>query len=193
MSAVLQGPRVRASTCRLAVVPLRAVDPRVDPEPSADERVTLNGFLDYYRATILTKIDGLTDEQARTRFVGSDTTLLGLVRHLTEVERNWFRRRLRGEDAPPLYYSEADPDGDFHPGLDWTIAEAVATYEQECAVSRVIVADTATLDEVTVVPIRGYDAPVSLRWILVHMIEETARHAGHADILRELIDGSTGD
>jgi uncharacterized damage-inducible protein DinB len=190
---VLQGTRVRASTCGLTVVPLRSVDPRIDPEPSADERVTLNGFLDYYRATILTKIDGLTDEQARTRFVGSDTTLLGLVRHLAEVERNWFRRRLRGEDAPPLYYSEADPDGDFHPGLDWTIAEAVTTYEQECAVSRVIVADTATLDEVTVVPIRGYDAPVSLRWILVHMIEETARHAGHADILRELIDGSTGD
>jgi uncharacterized damage-inducible protein DinB len=193
MDAVLQGPRFRASTGGPARVALPVLDPRIDPEPSADERVTLNGFLDYYRATILTKIDGLTDEQARTRFVDSDTTLLGLVRHLTEVERNWFRRRLRGEDAPPRYYSEADPDGDFHPGLDWTIAEAVATYEQECAVSRVIVADTATLDELTVVPIRGYDAPVSLRWILVHMIEETARHAGHADILRELIDGSTGD
>jgi uncharacterized damage-inducible protein DinB len=172
---------------------LPLVDPRIDPEPSADERVTLNGFLDYQRGTMITKIDGLTDEQARTRFVGSDTTLLGLVRHLTEVERNWFRRRLRGEDAPPLYYSDADPDGDFHPGADWTIAEAVASYERECEVSRVIVADTASLDEVTVVPIRGYDAPVSLRWILVHMIEETARHAGHADILRELIDGSTGD
>ena len=129
------------------------MDPRIDPEPSADERVTLNGFLDYYRGTMLTKIDGLTDEQARTRFVGSDTTLLGLVRHLTEVERNWFRRRLRGEDAPPLYYSDADPDGDFHPGLDWTIAEAVAAYERECEVSRVIVADTASLDELTVVPI----------------------------------------
>jgi uncharacterized damage-inducible protein DinB len=169
------------------------VEPRTEPEPSADERVTLVGFLDYYRATILTKIDGLTDEQARTRFVGSDTSLLGLVRHLSEVERSWFRRRLRGEDAPPMYYSDQDPDGDFHPGLDWTIAEAVATYERECDVARVIVADTASLDELTVGPIDGYGAPVSLRWILVHMIEETARHAGHADILRELIDGATGD
>jgi len=169
------------------------MQPRTDPEPSADERVTLTGFLDWYRATIILKIDGLTDEQARTRFVGSDTSLLGLVRHLTEVERNWFRRRLRGEDAPPLYYSKADPDGDFHPGLDWTVADAVTAYERECDVSRVIVADTASLDELTVVPIHDYNAPVSLRWILVHMIEETARHAGHADILRELIDGATGD
>jgi uncharacterized damage-inducible protein DinB len=169
------------------------MQPRIDPEPSADERVTLTGFLDWYRATILQKIDGLTDEQARTRYVPSDTSLLGLVRHLTEVERNWFRRRLRDEDAPPLYYTAEDPDGDFHPGLDSTVAEAVAAYERECDVSRVIVADTASLDELTVVPISGYAAPVSLRWILVHMIEETARHAGHADILRELIDGATGD
>ena len=169
------------------------MEPRTEPEPNADERVTLAGFLDYYRATILTKIDGLTDEQARTRFVGSDTTLLGIVRHLSEVERSWFRRRLRGEDAPPMYYSDQDPDGDFHPGLDWTIAEAVATYERECDVSRVIVADTASLDELAVRPVEGYGSGVSLRWILVHMIEETARHAGHADILRELIDGATGD
>jgi uncharacterized damage-inducible protein DinB len=172
---------------------LPIVQPRTEPEPSAGERVTLNGFLDYYRATIVQKIEGLSDEQARTRFVGSDTNLLGIVRHLAEVERSWFRRRLRGEDAPPLYYSKADPDGDFHPGLDWTVAEAVASYERECDVSRVIVADTANLDELTVTEVDGYGAPVSLRWILVHMIEETARHAGHADILRELIDGETGD
>ena len=155
--------------------------------------MTLTGFLDWYRLTMVMKISGLTDEQARTRFVGSDTNLLGLVRHLTEVERAWFRRRLRGENAPPLYYDDADPDGDFHPGLDWTVAEAVAAYERECEVSRVIVADTASLDELTVVAVNDYGAPVSLRWILVHMIEETARHAGHADILRELIDGATGD
>src|SRR4051812_19123513 len=166
---------------------------RAEPEPSADERITLTEFLDYYRSTMVVKLDGLTDEQARVRLVGTDTNLLGLVRHLTEVERNWFRRRLRGEDAPPQYYSEADPDGDFHPGADWTIAEAVAAYHRECDISRTITADTASLDELTVVPISGYDAPVSLRWILVHMIEETARHAGHADIIRELNDGVTGD
>ena len=182
-----------ASTRPRTRVPLALVDPRIAPEPSADERVTLTGFLDWYRLTIVTKVEGLTDEQARTRFVGSDTSLLGLVRHLSEVERSWFRRRLRGEDAPPLYYSDADPDGDFHPGTDWTVAEAVATYGRECAVSRGSVADTASLDELTVVDIGDYGVRVSLRWILVHMIEETARHAGHADILRELIDGSTGD
>ena len=167
--------------------------PRAEPEPSAGERVTLTEFLDYYRATMVLKLDGLTDDQARVRLVGSDTNLLGLIRHLAEVERNWFRRRLRGEDAPPLYYSDADPDGDFHPGPEVTIAAAVAAYDHECEIARAITNDTASLDELTVVPISGYDAPVSLRWILVHMIEETARHAGHADIIRELIDGVTGD
>ena len=169
------------------------MQPRIDPEPSADERVTLTGFLDWYRATMILKIDGVTDEQARTRYVPSDTSLIGLVRHLSEVERGWFQRRLRGDEAPPLYYSADDPDGDFHPGLDWTIALAVASYERECEVSRVITADTASLDELTVETVRGYGVPVSLRWILTHMIEETARHAGQADILRELIDGVTGD
>ena len=85
--AVLRAPGSRASTRRRSRVPLPFVDPRIDPEPSADERVTLTGFLDWYRLTMVTKIDGLTDEQARTRFVGSDTSLLGLIRHLTEVER----------------------------------------------------------------------------------------------------------
>ena len=89
--SVAGAPTNRASTRGRTRVPLPIVDPRTDPEPGADERVTLNGFLDWYRATIVMKIDGLTDEQARTRFVGSDTSLLGLVRHLTEVERNWFR------------------------------------------------------------------------------------------------------
>jgi uncharacterized damage-inducible protein DinB len=169
------------------------MDPRVDPEPSANERITLTEFLDWYRQTMAVKLDGLTDEQARVRLVGSDTNLLGLVRHLTEVERNWFRRRVRGEDAPPRYSPDADPDGDFHDGPGDTIAAALAAYDEECAISRAITADTASLDELSAVPIKGYDAPVSLRWILVHMIEETARHAGHADIIRELIDGETGD
>jgi uncharacterized damage-inducible protein DinB len=169
------------------------MEPRAEPQPSADERVTLNEFLDYYRATMVLKLDGLTDEQAQVRLLGSDTSLLGLVRHLTEVERSWFRRKLRGENAPPEYYTEADPDGDFHAGKDWTIATAVAAYHRECEISRTITADTASLDELTAVDITGYDAPVSLRWILVHMIEETARHAGHADVIRELIDGVTGD
>jgi uncharacterized damage-inducible protein DinB len=169
------------------------MDPRVDPEPNAGERITLTEFLDWYRQTMAVKVDGLTDEQARAKLVGTDTNLLGLIRHLTEVERNWFRRRFRGEDVAPHYYSDADPDGDFRVGPSDTIADALAAYDAECAISRTITADTASLDELTAVPIKGYDAPVSMRWILVHMIEETARHAGHADIIRELIDGETGD
>lgn len=169
------------------------MDPRVDPEPSAGERITLTEFLDWYRLTMVLKLQGLTDDEARAKLVGSDTTLLGLVRHLTDVERNWFRRRLRGEDVAPQYYSDADLDGDFHVGPRDTIAATIAAYEAECEISRAITADTASLDELSAVPIKDYDAPVSLRWILVHMIEETARHAGHADILRELIDGATGD
>ena len=168
------------------------MDPRVDPEPSAGERITLTEFLDWYRQTMVLKVSGLTDEQARAKLVGSDTNLLGLVRHLTDVERTWFRRRLRGEDVAPRYSSEAEPDGDFRVGPRDTVAAAVAAYEEECELSRAITADTASLDELTAVRIKGYDAPVSLRWVLVHMIEETARHAGHADILRELVDGSTG-
>jgi uncharacterized damage-inducible protein DinB len=169
------------------------MDPRVDPEPSAGERITLTEFLDWYRETMVLKLQGLTDEEARAKLVGSDTNLLGLVRHLTDVERNWFRRRLRAEDVAPQYYSDADPDGDFRVGPSDTIAATVAAYEAECEISRGITADTASLDELSAVPVKDYDAPVSLRWILVHMIEETARHAGHADILRELIDGETGD
>jgi hypothetical protein len=193
MAAVLQEARRRASGLEGDGRSVIRMDPRVDPEPNAGERITLTEFLDWYRATMIVKLDGLTDEQARVRLVGSDTNLLGLVRHLTEVERNWFRRKLRGEDAAPLYYTDADPDGDFHVGPADTIAGVVAAYERECAISRAITADTASLDELSALPIRDYDAPVSLRWILVHMIEETARHAGHADIIRELIDGVTGD
>ena len=168
------------------------MDPRIDPEPSADERVTLNGFLDWYRLTIVTKVDGLTDEQARTRFVGSDTSLLGPRPSPHRGRTQLVPAAPAGRRRAAALLLRRDPDGDFHPGADWTIAEALASYERECEVSRGIVADTASLDEVTVVPI-GATAPVSLRWIMVHMIEETARHVGHADILRELIDGSTGD
>jgi hypothetical protein len=166
---------------------------RIEPLPSADERTTLEQFLDYYRGTIETKIDGLDDEQARIEIPPSDMTLIGLVRHLAEVERNWFRRRFIGEDAPPMFYSDDDPDGDFHVGPTDRIADALAVYRAECARAREIAGAAPSLDALSVVSVPGYDAPVSLRWIYVHMIEETARHAGHADLLRETIDGVTGD
>jgi uncharacterized damage-inducible protein DinB len=168
--------------------------PRTDPQPSTDERTMLVEFLDYYRATIEQKADGIDDAQARVRIEPSDMTLIGLVRHLTEVERNWFRAKFIGEDAPYYYCTEEDEDADFHPGPDDTLADALAVYRAECERARAITNAAASLDEFSVVGVRWYDhRPVSLRWILVHMIEETARHAGHADLLRETIDGVTGD
>jgi uncharacterized damage-inducible protein DinB len=167
---------------------------RSDPQPHADERTTLREFLEYYRATLLLKADGLNEQQARQRLGPSEMTLLGLVRHMVEVERAWFRRRLSGEDIGYEYCDDEDRDRDFHPGPDDTLAEAVATFRAECDRSRTIEADIASLEQQTIAGIEGYDGePVSLRWVLVHMIEEYARHAGHADLIRESIDGAVGD
>jgi uncharacterized damage-inducible protein DinB len=168
--------------------------PRSDPEPSTDERTMLVEFLDYYRATIEQKVDGVDDAQARTTVGPSELTLIGIVRHLTEVERNWFRAKFLGEDAPYYYCDADDEDRDWHPRPDETLADALALYRAECERAREITAAAASLDELSKVGVRWYgERPVSLRWILVHMIEETARHAGHADFLREAVDGVTGD
>ena len=157
----------------------------------------LTEMLDYYRATLLRKIEGLSDEQARTAAVPpSDLNLLGLVRHLAEVERSWFRTRFNGEELRPLFCDESsptgDPDGDLHPGPSDTVADGVAALLAEIDVARGITASTGSLDQVAKVYSveRG---PFSLRWVLVHLIEEYARHCGHADLLRERIDGVTGD
>jgi uncharacterized damage-inducible protein DinB len=118
--------------------------------------------------------------------------LLGLVRHMTEVERSWFRRRIAGEDAPPLYYTDARPDDDFD-GVDAADPAAMfAAFNAEVERCRTIAA-AASLE--TVAKNRSNDGrgDFSLRWILVHMIEEYARHNGHADLLRERIDGVKGD
>jgi hypothetical protein len=168
-------------------------DPRTDPQPSADERTTLLEFLDWYRLTIEVKCDGMNEEQARRTVAPSDMSLLGLVRHLTEVERNWFRAKMAGEDAPYWFDYGTDDDADWHPGDDETLASALDRYRAECARSREITAGIASLDTRSKVDVRPYGEPVSVRWVLVHMIEETARHAGHADLIRQSIDGAAGD
>ena len=150
----------------------------------------LVSWLDYHRATLEWKCNGLTDEQLRERSVPPSTmSLLGLVRHMAEVERNWFRRCLGGESVGGIYYSDDDPDGDFDNVATADVANDFATWRHECELGRKAVEQASSLD-ITGVR-RGHD--VSLRWILVHMIEETARHAGHADLLREGIDGALGD
>jgi uncharacterized damage-inducible protein DinB len=164
---------------------------RIDPPLVAQEREMLDAWLDFHRATLAVKCEGLTDDQLRARAVPpSSLSLLGLVRHMGEVERSWFRRVLGGEQAPPHYYSDENPDGDFDDVAGAGVAEAFGYWRDECAHARERVAAAPSLD-VTGTGRRG--ETYSLRWIMVHMIEEYARHNGHADLLRERIDGTVGD
>ncbi len=164
---------------------------RIDPPIAADETTMLTSWLDYHRATLALKCEGLTDEQLRTRSVApSSLSLLGLVRHMAEVEQAWFLSRLAGQDTDDIYWSEADEDADFN-GVDSAdVAEGFATWQAQITLARAA-AEGLSLDTVAAKPARGKD--VTLRWIMVHMIEEYARHNGHADLLRELIDGATGE
>jgi uncharacterized damage-inducible protein DinB len=152
----------------------------------------LRSWLDWHRETLAVKCEGLTDEQLRLRSASPSTmSLLGLVRHMADVERAWFRRTLTAEDAEPIYWSESDPDGDFDNVDTASVEEAFATWRSEIEHARAAEAAWPDLDRPTQGRRRGDH--YSLRWILVHMIEEYARHNGHADLLRERIDGVTGE
>ena len=180
------------NSARLALADPFADWPK-DEVAAADERTTLVGFLDYQRAVLARKAAGLSDQQARmTSCPPSDLTILGLVRHMSDVERGWAQRAMKGGAPEPIYYGsahpDADPDGDFHAPPDATLAEALAAYWAEVAIADRIYA-AASLDEIE----RGTRAMYSLRWILVHLIEEYARHCGQADLIRQAIDGITGD
>ena len=159
-----------------------------DPPKGLDEKATLSAFLDWYRDVVVRKVEDLDFEQATRHLVPSPTTLLGIVKHLSYVERGWFQRRFLGSDAfrAPMSERIAFEFG-FEDGE--TVESVVAFYQQECEKSREITAAHG-LDEES----RQPDSPhESLRWILVHMVEETARHAGQMDILREQIDGAAGE
>jgi uncharacterized damage-inducible protein DinB len=164
---------------------------RTDPPNVADERAALQGWLDFHRATLRWKCAGLTGEQLVRRPVASSTlSLLGLVRHMAEVERAWFLERFAGQsDLAELFCTEDYPDGDLDLTDAANAAEDFARYIAECAA-----ADDAArghlLDETFT---RSNGVTQDLRWIYLHMIEEYARHNGHADLIRELIDGATGD
>jgi uncharacterized damage-inducible protein DinB len=168
---------------------------RVDPPLTGlNERDMLRAWLEYHRDTLLMKCDGLSPEQLAERSVPPSTmTLLGLVRHMTEVERNWFLRIFAGETAPPLYYSDDDPDGDFDNVDPSRFDDEMAMFYETLERCREAEAVALSLDENGAVERSGGRGPVSLRWIMIHMIEEYARHNGHADLLRERIDGTTGD
>jgi uncharacterized damage-inducible protein DinB len=165
---------------------------RTDPPIVAGEREMLDSWLDFHRATLAWKCEGLTDEQLRERSAPpSIMSLLGLVRHLAEVERGWFRQVLSGEDVPDLYVTPDDPDAEFTGAATADAAASFADWRAECDLARKAAAAALSLDVLAARPTRS--GTVSLRWIMVHMIEEYARHNGHADLLRERIDGVTGD
>jgi uncharacterized damage-inducible protein DinB len=159
------------------------------PEAKAfgeDERSVLLGYLAYHRTVLARKVEGLTDQQARAAACPpSPMTLLGLIRHMTDVERWWFRRHQQAEDLPGLF----DDDGEWRVA-DASVGDALDAFWGEIAVIDAYLA-TAAMDDTNA----GEPDPGEhkLRRLIVHMIEEYARHCGHADLLREAIDGTTGD
>ncbi|AWW40756.1 Mini-circle protein [Streptomyces sp. AS58] len=166
---------------------------RREPAQNADERTMLEGWLDYHRQTLAWKCEGLSDAQLRTASAEpSELSLMGLVRHMAEVERGWFRKVLVGDDPGPIYCTEEDRDGEFHLTDADTWQEAYATWQAEIGFARHNASGFA-LDDLSKGRSRYTGEPFNLRWIYTHMIEEYARHNGHADILRERIDGATGD
>lgn len=171
------------------------VRPEEDPRSeggSGDEKATLVAYLRDYRLTIELKCSGLcAADLARRSAEPSNLSLLGLVRHLAEVERHWFKSVLDGEDVPYLYRREEDRDAAFNGavGDDKTVASAWATWREEVLFSERYVEKAPNLE---MTGVYGDGRTISLREVLVHMIEEYARHAGHADLLRERIDGRIG-
>jgi uncharacterized damage-inducible protein DinB len=156
---------------------------------NGDERSTLLAFLEWQRATLAKKCAGLEADQLRRRSAEPSTlSLIGLVRHMADVEAGWFRKTLAGEDVVYHYSSDEDLDGEFDNVATADVDEAFATWRDECARADEIVSRRAL--EATGRHRTGRE--VSMRWILIHMIEEYSRHNGHADILRERIDGATG-
>ena len=162
---------------------------RAEPAYELPERTMLEAWLDYERATLAVKCDGLDHDQLRMRAVPpSSMSLLGLVRHMADVEANWFRRVLTGEDRPGIYWSDDNPDGEFDDVAGASVETDFTTWRAECDNARAV-ASRLRLDDCGT----RKGERVSLRWVLVHMIEEYARHNGHADLLRECIDGVTGE
>ncbi|MFD6610970.1 DinB family protein [Micromonospora chalcea] len=163
---------------------------RIGPPLLADERESLRAFLDFHRATLALKCEGLTDEQLRRPASPPSTlSLLGLVRHMAEVERTWFRRVIAAEDVP-LVWSDSGDFQQAYDARDADVAEAFAAWRREIEHARRIEREAASLD------VTGHQArwgeDVSLRLVMLHMLHEYARHNGHADLIREAIDGAVG-
>lgn len=172
---------------------------RVEPPHQGDEITTLQTFLDYFRDTIRIKTEGLDQTQLATALAPSDMTLGGLLKHLAGVELYWFVECLNGEEVSGPFASadwDADGDWDWHSAKDDSPEELRRLFDEAVAGSDRILARALAgdgLDTMSVKPSQRTKQPFSLRWIMVHLIEEYARHAGHADLIRQSIDGQVGD
>ncbi|WP_329198528.1 MULTISPECIES: DinB family protein [unclassified Streptomyces] len=163
---------------------------RIPPSPIASERESLRAYLDFHRATLAMKCEGLSDEELRRQASPPSTlSLLGLVRHMAEVERQWFRRIIGGADVPHVWSDRHDFQAAYDASSS-TRAEAFAAWEAEVEHSRAVEAAADSLDVRRYVP--RWEAEVSLRHLMLHMILEYARHNGHADLIREAVDGTVG-
>lgn len=163
---------------------------RTDPPLAGTEQETLLGFLNWQRDTLLCKVTGLSDKQVRMPHQPSGMTLLGLVKHLSDVERSWFREVFAGEDLAALW-DDNDPQRYWRIEPDETTTQIIDGYKAEVATANKLIA-ASTMDTPVTSPKPGEEG-MALRWVVVHMIEETARHNGHADLMREAIDGQTGE
>jgi Protein of unknown function (DUF664) len=158
---------------------------------TGNEREMLVSFLDYFRSILLRKVHGLTTQQAQQRLEPSDLHLHGLIRHMAFVEQYWFTNLFAGVDETFYWDDPTDPDRDFHPLSGDELGPDLQLLLNEHERSRHVERHASALDQVAVKQREG--EPVDLRWIMIHMIEEYGRHCGHADFLREAIDGVTGD
>jgi uncharacterized damage-inducible protein DinB len=168
---------------------------RTDPDPGGSEIELLGQYLDYQRETVLLKTDGLRHEQMSQSHAPSELTLGGLLYHLALVEESWIEVRFAGqpERAPWIGVDrDADPKWEFRTAADGQPEELRQRYRSACERSRAVVADAVNLDQQSKQPFSD-GRRFSLRWVMLHLIEETARHAGHADFLREAIDGVVGE
>jgi uncharacterized damage-inducible protein DinB len=168
--------------------------PRADPDLDAEELTVLGQYLDFHRATLVMKCARLDEADLKRRAVPtSNLTLLGLVRHLTDVEYGWFCEWLDGQPEKSVYFTDEDPNGDFDNLDTHSVADIWTAFQAQVEESRRILGTFTDGGE----PARGTPGrsrrPRNVRWILVHMVEEYARHNGHADLLREAIDGETGE
>lgn len=170
--------------------PMDTGEREMPPVYTAGEREMLEGMLEWYRAGVLAKLDGMTQDHATASPVRSGTSVAGVVKHLAVVEDAWFTMDLAHEGDPWAHVDwEGDRDWEWRTAREEPVAQTAATYRQACDRSRSVAAgrdlDTVVTSE------RGRD--ISLRWVYVHLLEETARHLGHMDVLRELADGTTGE